>query len=244
MPMIDLTSAPRCRLRCSALAHALAMTACRLIGLLPFAAAAADDPCSVLESWLKTTGMETAGYKQAKQEAEKKQASAPDPIRFAINERVKEPSPFRAEPSSQTWPGRGTAWVMFEGKRIAEIKDADAGKLCVKVYDRARFDEPRELMVKQAFLDTTTNNVKRLKVVFELPSAPSDLYSGVDFLFVGVLADAASPTFFSYFKEVTVANNRTATVLSWLFIIVAYAFLAVATYKPDDAGELRGLEWF
>lgn len=246
MPMIDLTSAPRWRLRCSALAHALAMTACLLIGLLPFAAAAADDPCSVLESWLKTTGMETAAYKQAKQEAEKKQASAPDPIRFAINERVKEPSPFRAEPSSQTWPGRGTAWVMFEGKRIAEIKDADAGKLCVKVYDRARFDDPRELNVKQAFVDTTTkgDNVKRLKVVFELPPASSDLYSGVDFLFVGVLTDSASPTFFSYFKEMTVANNRTATALSWLFVIVAYVFLAVATYKPDDAGALRGVEWF
>ena len=96
--------------------------------------------------------------------------------------------------------------MTFEGKKIADINDADVGKLCVKAYARAKSNEPRDVTIKQAFLDTSKgDNVKRLKVVFQVDAAPSDLYSGVDYLFVGVLPDAT--THFSYSKEVTVANN-------------------------------------
>ena len=208
------------RIRWPSLVVWLAVTACVAASPLPLAAEVAKEaPCKMLNDWLIGIG---------KQAAEANRTPAPDDktiIRFAVNQLVNEPSPFHVELSSKTWPGRGAAWVTFEGKKIADINDADVGKLCVKAYARAKSNEPRDVTIKQAFLDTSKgDNVKRLKVVFQVDAAPSDLYSGVDYLFVGVLPDAT--THFSYSKEVTVANNRTATFLSWLFVAVAYLFLA------------------
>ena len=225
------------RIRWPSLVVWLAVTACVAASPLPLAAEVAKEaPCKMLNDWLIGIG---------KQAAEANRTPAPDDktmIRFAVNQLVNEPSPFHVELSSKTWPGRGAAWLTFEGKKIADINDADVGKLCVKAFARAKSNEPRDVTIKQAFLDTSKgDNVKRLKVVFQVDAAPSDLYSGVDYLFVGVLPDAT--THFSYSKEVTVANNRTATFLSWLFVAVAYLFLARATYSADDAAGLRGPKW-
>jgi len=239
--VIGLMPPHRLPFRGAALVASLAAIACLLT--CPLAAVAADDACKELDSWLEKTGTDSAAYKQAKAEADANKIPAPEAIRFAVNELAKRPTPFHAELSSQTWPGRGTAWVMFEGNRIANIKDADAGKLCVRAFAGATSRQPRELTIKQAFLDTATkgDNVKRVKVVVEVGPAPGDLYSNVDFLFVGALADATPATFFNYSKEVTVANNRTATALTWLFVIAAYLLLARVTYKRDaeDQGKLE-----
>ena len=196
----------------------LGVMACVAAWPLSLAAEEAKDACKLLDEWVAKVG---------------------------LKQLVNEPSPFHAELSSQTLPGRGAAWVMFEDPRLANIKDADASKLCVKAYARPLTDKQEVVTIKQAFLDTVTkgDNKKRLKVVFQVPEAPSDLYSGVPFLFVGALADTTPPTYFSYFKEVTVANNRTTTFLSWLFVIIVYLFLARITYNSDAAGQ-SGTERF
>jgi hypothetical protein len=176
--------------------------------------AAADASCEMIDKRLIDIG---------KKAAEAKKISAPDDktiLRLAVNQLANEPSPFHVELSSQTFPGRGAAWVTFEDKQIAALADANPDKVCVKAFSRASEVEPVPVTIKQVFLFAKDDATKRLKVVFQVGRAPSDLYSGVDYLFVGVLA-GTPPTFFNYSKEVTVANNRTTTALSWLFVAAA-----------------------
>jgi hypothetical protein len=219
----------------------LAVAACLMAWPLPLAAAEADDPCKMLDKRLVDIGTETPAYKKAKEVAEaNKTPAAGDKkiVKFAVNELVNRPSPFHAELSSDRLPSPGTAWVTFEDKKIT---DANVGKLCVKAYAQATSDEPKDVSVRQVFLSEKDDHSKALKVVFQVDPVPGDpLYARVDYLFVGLLEDG---THFTYFKRVTVTNNRTTTLLSLFFVALAYLSLASATYKADDAGDLTGPGW-
>ncbi len=201
---------------------------------LTLAAAEADDPCTTLQNRLVTTGEAIDAYKRAKDVAEKNQAPAPDPIRFAVNELAKRPSPFHAELSTQRLTGRTAATLTFEDKRIAGIKDGDANKLCVRLYANARSARPLEVPVLQTFLSENADHVKHLNVVFSVEPAPADpLYDPVDYLFVGALTDATPPTYFNYFVTTTVMSGPTAELLAILFVVAFYGLLAWTTYDAD-----------
>jgi hypothetical protein len=141
-----------------------------------------QDPCKLLDGRLSAIG-----------------PNAPNPA--ILNQLADAPSPFRAELSNQWLPGRGVASVTFADNRIGAIADADSGKNCVKAYTEPRNKYRRVVPIQQVLLEKEKDGqTKHLKVVFYVDPPSSYLYNNVEYLFVGVLADAAppaAPTFFS-----------------------------------------------
>jgi hypothetical protein len=205
----------------------LAVIVCMMVWPRPLVAADAADPCKSLDDRLVSIGKGTDSYKEDTAADKDRKI-----IRFAVNQLVKEPSPFLAAPGSQWLPGGGPAWVTFQDKRIT---DANFSKICVRAYSDAMGDDPKPLTIRQFFL----SEKEHLKVVFDVPPCDRPFCSRVDFLFVGVLAD----TNFNYFLQAAVTNDRTAVVLSLLFVAVAYLFLVWITYDPADVGDLTGVDW-
>jgi hypothetical protein len=200
-------------------ATCLALTACLMIWPTPLGAAEAQDPCKLLDGKLGAIG-----------------TNAPDPV--ILNQLADAPSQFQAELSNQWLPGRGVASVTFEGSRITAIADADGGKICVKAYTEPRSKYRRSVPIQQVLLEKDKDGqAKRLKVIFYVDPPSSDFYNIVEYLFVGVLADAAppaTPAFFNYSTKATVINNRSAGVASSLFVVAAYLVLAWATWPRKD----------
>jgi hypothetical protein len=227
----DFTSIPNLHAGRMGLVVWLAIAASMMVWPRPLAAADAADPCKILDDRLISIGKETAAYKKDKEAADDHEKI----VRFALNQLAEAPSPFRAEPGSQWLPGGGVTWVTFQDKRIT---DANVGKICVRAYSEAKGDKPSEVTIRQVFL----SEKEHLKVVFGVSAPDRPIYSRVDYLFVGVLADTA-PTYFNYFVRATVTNNRAAVILSLLFVAVAYLFLVWITYDPGDAGSLTGVDW-
>jgi hypothetical protein len=208
----------------------LAVAVCMMVWPPPLVAADAVDPCKILDDRLVSIGKGTDSQKEDTAADKDRKI-----IRFAVNQLVKEPSPFLAAPGSQWLPGGGVAWVTFQDKRIT---DANISKICVRAYSDATGDDPKPLTIRQVFL----SEKEHLKVVFDVPPSDRPFYSRVDFLLVGVLADT-TPTYFQYFVRATVTNDRTAVILSFLFVAVAYLFLVWITYDPADVGDLTGVDW-
>ncbi len=217
--------------------------ACLAAWPLPLAAADADDACKLLDKWLIDTGKATDAYTKAKDAADANKTAAPDDkkvLELAMDDRFKKPAPFHAELSSDSLPGDGAAWVVFEDKKLAE---AAADKRCIKAFYKLKDQGPKDVPIRQVFPFEREGHPKSLKVIFHVDALASYLpYSRVDYLFVGALADTP-PTYFTYGKQVKVANHRTTIWLAWAFVAVAYGFLAWTTYKRDPTIE-SGAERF
>jgi len=214
----------------TSLVFSLGVAICMMVWPCPLVAADAADPCKILDDRLVSVGRETDAYK--KDTAADKDRKI---IRFAVNQLTNEPSLFHTVLGSQWLPGGGVGSVTFQGKSIT---DANVGKICVRAYSDAASDDPQPLTIRQVFL----SEKEHLRVVFDVPASNRPFYSRVDFLFVGVLADA-TPTYFQYFVRATVTNDRTAVIFSLLFVAVAYLLLVWITYNPADVDDLTGVDW-
>jgi Ca2+/Na+ antiporter len=202
-------------MRQASFATCLAIIACWMAWPIPLGAAEAQDACKLLDGKLGAIGTD-----------------APDPL--VLKQLADAPSAFHAELSNRWLSGRAVASVTFEGKRIAAIADADSGKICVKAYTEPRNEYLRVVPIQQAFLEKEKDGQsKHLKVIFYVDPPSSDFYNKVEYLFVGMVADA-TPTFFSYSVKVPVINNRSTVIVSLLFVAIAYLVLAWATLPRKE----------
>jgi hypothetical protein len=241
-PHSDSVSITHFRIRRTGLLVWLAVAACWIAWPHSLAAAGIEEACTILTNELEKGG------KQAPEKPE--QTDRNTTIRSAIKDLVTKLTPFQTEISNKKLAGGNLAWVTFEGKKIVDFQATNPDKICVRAYVLAG-SKPDVTIQQVAPFDK--DPVKGLKVVFKVDTPSIHWYwpwADVDYAVVGVLADT-TPTFFSYLTTVTVADPWETLILSGLFVLMAYIFLAWTTYpdkgdakkagepadasKPDDA---------
>ena len=135
-------------------------------------------------------------------------------------------------------PGEGLA--TFEDKRIDELRDAS--KVCIKAFSRsAGSDEDWKVVpLRQVYVsEKIGDKPKRLNAIFDVESPQGK----TDYLFVGVLSDAATATLFSHSeKKVSVTSKWCARVAALGFVAAFYLILVWVTYTKET-NEVKGPRW-